>query len=73
MGPKPVSRCYRDHQALQTFTEMIGVASWQLRYHLHFLLAELCSRLGSQVEENILFSILFFQKATQKKKTKTTS
>lgn len=46
---------------------MVGVVRWQFQYHLHFLLAELCSKLGSQVEENILFSILFFQKATQKR------
>lgn len=43
------------------------VVSWQFHYHLNFLLAELCSKLGSQVEENILFPILFFQKATQKR------
>lgn len=66
MGPKPVSR-YQDHQAQQTTTEMVRVVNWQFHYHLNFLLAELCSKLVSQVEENILFPILFFQKATQKR------
>lgn len=47
--------------------EMSGVVSWQVQHHLCFLLAELCIKLGFQVEENILFYILLFQKAIQKR------
>lgn len=39
----------------------------QFQHHLGFLLAELCIKPGFQVQENILFYILLFQKAIQKR------
>lgn len=53
------------HQAVKRAMEMAEVVSWQ--HHLGFLLAELYSKLSFQVDKNILFYILIFQKAIQKR------
>lgn len=47
--------------------EMFEVVSWQFQHHFCFLHAELYINPGFQVEENILFHTLLFQKAIQKR------
>lgn len=65
--PKPASHCYENHQAVKTAIEMVGVVSRQFQHYLGFLHPELYINPGFQVEENILFHILLFQKAIQKR------